>query len=171
MAPNEPRLRKGDKVQLGYPYLDELDIILKRAIWIKLTIPCLPDFDLSSNRRRTRHVMAQMRDTKTEMERAYVYLLQAMQECSNGAQLAAVLDAEGPWSLHWTLHFPKGERARDWDNCVPALKVWQDAMVGLRLGWFPGDSPRYIPTGSVTVGPNSPEGPGMTLKIEEVLKP
>lgn len=129
---------------------------------IILHIPCLPDFDLSSNRRRTRHVMAQMRDTRTEWDRAYAYLSQAMQACPDAE---AVLAAGGPWTLHWTLRFPRGERARDWDNCAPALKVWQDSMTGRGLGWFPGDSPRYISTGSVTVVPSSLRGPSMALEI------
>ncbi|HEY5571809.1 MAG TPA: hypothetical protein VIK64_02240 [Anaerolineales bacterium] len=47
------------------------------AFRIKLTIPCLPDLDLSANRRWSRVWQAQARDTATERERAAVMLLES----------------------------------------------------------------------------------------------
>ena len=124
---------------------------------IRLWVPVLPDPDLSSNKRRTRAWQAQARDTATERERAYAMLREAT--------------LWEPWdifpipaALHWTIHWPKGTRARDADSLASMLKSWQDAMVD--LGWLQNDSPKYVPTVSYTSVPSSPRGPGMELEIK-----
>ena len=112
---------------------------------ITLTIPCLPDLDLSANRRRSRHYYAQARDTATERERAAVMLQNAK---------AFMWDSlPGQVALHWTLYWPRDTRARDADGCADLLKPWIDAIKD--LGWITNDSPRYVPTESYTSFPSS----------------
>lgn len=135
---------------------------------IVLHIPCLPDFDLSANRRRNRHYMAQAKDTATERDRAQVELYEA-ERVMGSAYFPRGQSCPHPYApvaLHWTLYWPKGTRARDADNLAAMLKAWQNAMVD--LGWIVNDSPRYIPTVSYTSVPSSPNGPSMELVIESV---
>lgn len=126
---------------------------------IVLHIPCLPDLDLSANRRRSRHYMEQARDTAIERERAEVMLMEAKYETGEPWDFL-------PWPivLSWSLYFPKGTRARDVDGCADLLKPWIDAMKD--LGWIPNDSPRYVRTVSYTSVPSSDKGPSMELRIE-----
>ena len=126
----------------------------------RLWIPVLPDLDLSANRRRSRHYMAQARDTATERERAMAELAIAM------SHVKQVTPITGPVSLWWTLHWPKGTRARDADGCADLLKAWIDAMKD--LGWIANDSPRYVRWVAYEPVPSSPRGPGMELVIEPV---
>jgi len=135
---------------------------------ILLHIPCLPDLDLSANRRRSRHYMAQAQDTATERIRAQAMLREAGRELSCHLGLGhedATGRLPGRVALHWTLHWPKGTRARDADGCADLLKPWIDAMKD--LGWIQNDSPRHVPTVCYTSVPSSGEGPGMTLEIRE----
>lgn len=133
---------------------------------IVLLIPCLPDLDLSSNRRRNRHYMAQARDTTTERERAAVEL----REAASRAELkAAVMWLEPPVNLHWTVWFPKGRRAFDSNGLAPILKVWEDAIVK-DLRWLINDSPRYVRRVSYESVPSSALGPSMRLVIEPAAK-
>lgn len=127
---------------------------------ITLQIPCLPDLDLSSNRRRSRHYMAQARDTATERERAAVMLFQAK---VNGSWKVPWKVFPVPSSLSWVLYWPKGIRARDADSLASLTKPWMDALVD--LGWLKNDSPKYVPTVSYTSVPSSPLGPSMKLVI------
>ncbi len=134
---------------------------------IELRIPCLPDMSLASNARRSSHWSQQASSTKTEREKAAAMLLEALQRDSAILQPAhryMISEARWPVAVHWTLHFPKGQRAVDCDNCVSALKSWIDAIV--MLDWLPNDSPKYIRTVAVTVYPSSPEGPLMILTIK-----
>ena len=134
---------------------------------ITLSIPCLPDTDLSANRRRSRHYMEQAKDTKAERLNAGLVLDSARRALeTQGIYSLYIIPLTPPISLAWTLYFPKGMRAWDWDNCVAALKSWQDAMKD--LGWIKGDSSKYVPTGSVTSVPSSAKGPSMELRIESI---
>lgn len=128
---------------------------------IELTIPCLPDPDLSSNRRRNRAWQAQARDTATERGRAAALLMVSKYETGESWDYL-------PRSirLDWTLHWPKGTRSRDADSLAAMLKPWQDAMID--LGWLVNDSPKYVPTVSYTSVPSSPKGPSMELEIRQV---
>ncbi|MDP3703222.1 MAG: hypothetical protein Q8R78_02415 [Candidatus Omnitrophota bacterium] len=137
---------------------------------ITLHIPCLPDLDLSANRRRSRHYYAQARDTATERERAAVMLREGGMGLSKALGFPSTdLEITGslPWpaALHWTLYWPKGVRARDADGCADLLKPWLDAMKD--LGWIRNDSPKYVRTVSYTSVPSSPAGPSMELVIEQ----
>ena len=133
-----------------------------------LHIPTLPDLDLSVNQRRSRVWEAQWRDTTQERLSASLILKAVKDEWyRNGPIDAKWCDKfSPPVFLHWTLYFPKGMRARDWDNCVSAVKPWQDAMVDLK--WLQRDSPKYVVGGSLTVVPSSPEGPSMRLTIQSL---
>lgn len=126
---------------------------------IVLTIPCLPDLDLSANRRRSRHYMKQAKDTAIERQRAAVMLMEAKYETGEPWDFL-------PWpiSLSWCLYFPKGVRARDTDSLASLVKSWQDAMIDLQ--WLPNDSPRYVRRVSYESVPSSNKGPSMTLRIE-----
>ena len=134
-----------------------------------LTIPCLPDADLSANRRRSRVWQAQARDTKKERLDAGMVLASVKPDVN-----VAVDEADrfwrvlrnGPVSLHWILYWPKGMRARDADGCADLLKPWQDAMVD--LGWLRNDSPRYVRRVSYESVPSSAKGPSMELRIESI---
>ena len=134
---------------------------------ITLNIPCLPDLDLSANRRRTRHYMEQAKDTKAERLSAGLVLAQARRDI-NPTYDAGPRYLATPVFLSWTLFFPKGMRVRDWDNCVAALKIWQDAIVDLE--WIKGDSPRYVAGGSVRIFSQHPQGPSMQLTISSVVE-
>ena len=134
---------------------------------IELIIPVLPAPDLSANRRRSRAWQSQWRDTTKERIDACLVLASARRTLwDQGNESLTIIPLTRPIALHWTLYFPKGMRAWDWDNCVSALKVWQDSMKD--LGWIKGDSPRYIATGSVTCVPSSPKGPSMRLRIQRM---
>lgn len=141
------------------------DLHLHDPAVITLAIPCLPDLDLSANRRRSRHYMEQARDTKAERLAAGVELKIAMREYSP-TWWGDLLSLGMPLALSWTLYWPKGVRARDADGCADLLKPWIDAMKD--LGWIKNDSPRYVPTVSYTSVPSSPKGPSMTLRIERM---
>ena len=130
------------------------------AFRIKLTIPCLPDLDLSSNRRRSRVWQAQARDTAAERERAQVMLLE-----SAAGQYQAI---RTPVILRWTLYWPKGIRSRDADSYASLLKPWQDALVDLR--WLPGDSLGWVSEVCYRGVPSSPKGPSMRLVVEPAAK-
>ena len=141
---------------------------------IVLHIPCLPDLDLSANRRRSRHFMQQARDTVAERLNAALMLTQAKQVAWEDANpgIARSLFALKDWEilpipvdLHWKLYWPKGIRARDADGCADLLKPWQDAMID--LGWLENDSPKYVRRVSYESVPSSPQGPGMTLTIKQ----
>ena len=139
---------------------------------IILTIPCLPDLDLSANRRRSRHFMRQARDTANERTQAGLILITAAREARVDAlprfnELGMRIDGWPPTTpivLHWTLYWPRGIRSRDADGCADLLKPWQDAMVDLR--WIKNDSPRYVGRVSYESVPSSLKGPSMTLRIE-----
>lgn len=134
---------------------------------ITLSIPCLPDLDLSANRRRSRVWQAQWRDnTKERIDACLVLALARRVLWEQGIESLTIIPLTQPIALDWTLYFPKGMRAWDWDNCVAALKPWQDAMKD--LGWIRGDSPKYVATGSVTCVPSSPKGPSMRLRIQRM---
>lgn len=150
---------------------------------IILTIPCLPDLDLSTNRRRSRHYYAQARDTAMERERAAVMLREAVPDLASdedGFRSVLQVIQHKRFNLAWTLHFPKGMRAWDADGCSAALKVWQDVLtervwrdkqsyeVARGLGWLKNDSPKYVRRVSYESVPSSPLGPSMTLEIEAV---
>lgn len=140
---------------------------------ITLHIPCLPDLDLSANRRRSRHYMAQASDTRMERERALVELKAAWFPAVRGAPVEVPFRV--PVSLHWTLYWPKGtrrtmedeagwtSRARNAGSLAAMLKPWTDAMKD--LGWIVNDSPKYVPTVSYTSVPGSLRGPSMRLVI------
>ena len=132
---------------------------------IELIIPCLPDADLSANRRRSRVWQKQWRDTTKERVDAGLVLASARRTLwDQGNESPTLIPLTPPIALEWTLYFPRGMRAWDWDNCVSALKVWQDALKD--LGWIKGDSPKYVATGSVTCVPSSAKGPSMRLRIQ-----
>lgn len=156
-----------------------------------LHIPCLPDLDLSANKRRNRRNrvwQAQARDTATERERAFVELREAGRQAARERGFTSDLDILGPGrlkfpvELHWTLYFPG--RAWDYDACAAALKAWGDAMTrpvlvmpsprlprgrsAPGLAWLPNDGPKYVACGSFRPVPRSPEGPSMTLEIRPV---
>ena len=137
-----------------------------------LTIPALPDLDLSANRRRSRHFMIQAKDTEAERLRAGLLLRAAAQE-SQVADIPAfneygmrIWPPAPPVALHWTLYWPKGTRARDADSCASLLAPWQNALVD--LGWLKNDSPRYVSSVTYTSIPGSKQGPSMTLRIESL---
>ena len=134
---------------------------------ITLSIPCLPDLDLSANRRRSRAWQAQWQDTKKERLDAGLVLHAAKPQVNVAVdevnRFWRVLKCNGPVSLHWTLYWPKGMRARDADGCADLLKPWQDAMID--LGWLKNDSPRYVRRVSYESVPRSPLGPSMMLRI------
>ena len=132
---------------------------------ITLNIPCLPDLDLSANRRRSRHFMEQAKDTKAERLSAGLVLAQARRDI-NPTYDAGPRYLVTPVILSWTLFFPKGIRARDADGCADLLKPWQDALVD--LGWLKNDSPRYVRRVSYESVPSSAKGPSMKLRITEV---
>lgn len=134
---------------------------------ITLLIRCLPDLDLSANRRRVRHFMQQARDTKAERLSAALTLQEASR--SYGGTFFGDFQAMGhPLALHWTLYWAKGTRARDADGCAGLTKSWIDAMKD--LGWIPNDSPRYVRTVSYSSIPGTSLGPSMKLRIERVLE-
>ena len=142
---------------------------------IILTVPDLPDLDLSANRRRTRHFMQQSTDTAKERLRAGLLLKEAKRVAwmDNNLHRAKSLYPKSDWetlpvpvALHWTLHWPTGIRARDADGCADLLKPYQDAMVD--LGWIKNDSPRYVRRVSYESVPSSLKGPSMTLRIESI---
>ena len=132
---------------------------------ITLSIPCLPDLDLSANRRRSRVWQAQWQDTKKERFDAGLCLAQARRDI-NPTYDAGPRYITTPVALHWTLYWPKGMRARDADGCADLLKPWQDAMVD--LGWLKNDSPRYVRRVSYESVPSSEKGPSMELRIESI---
>ena len=129
---------------------------------IVLNIPCLPDLDLSPNRRRSRHFMQQAQDTKAERLNAGLLLAQARRNI-NPAYDAGPRTLATPVALAWTLCWPKGTRARDADGCADLCKPWIDAMKD--LGWLPNDSPRYVRQVSYESIASSPKGPSMQLVI------
>ena len=135
---------------------------------ITLSIHCLPDLDLSANRRRSRVWQAQWQDTKKERFDAGLVLASARRALWDaGVESLTVIPLTPPIDLHWTLFWPKGMRARDADGCADLLKPWQDAMVD--LGWLKTDAPRYV--GSVTYEciPGSSKGPSMQLVISKYI--
>ena len=132
---------------------------------IVLNIPCLPNLDLSANRRRSRHFMEQAEDTKVERLAAGLLLAQARRNI-NPTYDAGPRSIATPVALYWTLYWPKGTRARDADGCADLCKPWIDAMKD--LGWLPNDSPRYVRRVSYESVPSSKLGPSMTLRIEEL---
>lgn len=111
--------------------------------------------------------MAQARDTKAERLSAGLVLQEAGRDYSD-TFFRDLLSLGSPLVLHWTLYWPKGQRARDADGCADLIKPWIDAMKD--LAWIPNDSPRYVRTVSYTSIPSSPLGPSMTLRIERVLE-
>ena len=134
-----------------------------------LTIPALPDLDLSANRRRSRHYMEQASDTAKERLRAGLELREAL----HGSTVSAFNEfgmrtwpPTPPVVLHWTLYWPKGTRARDADSCASLLAPWQNALVDLR--WLKNDSPRYVSSVTYTSIPGSKQGPSMTLRIKSL---
>ena len=143
---------------------------------IVLTIPALPDLDLSANRRRSRVWQAQWRDTTAERINAGLLLRAAAQE-ANVADLPAFnefgMRIDGwpptpPIALCWTLYWPKGTRTRDVDTYASMLKPWHDAMVDLH--WIKNDSLRFVQRVSYEGIPSSPQGPSMKLVITPVLE-
>ena len=134
---------------------------------ITLSIPCLPDLDLSANRRRSRVWQAQWRDTVKERLDAGLVLASARRALwDQGVESLTVIPLTPPITLAWTLYWPKGTRARDADGCADLLKAWQDAMVD--LGWLKNDSPRYVRRVSYESVPSSAKGPSMGLRIESL---
>lgn len=132
---------------------------------ITLLIPCLPDLNLSANRRRVRHFMQQAKDTKAERLSAALTLQEAGRNYGD-TFFGDLLAMDHPLALHWNLYWAKGTRARDADGCADLLKSWIDAMRD--LGWIPNDSPRYMRTVSYTSMVSSALGPSMKLRIERV---
>ena len=136
---------------------------------ITLHFNCLPDMDLSANKRRGMKWGQQKRFTDIERNQAVVELREAGRRlCIQlgfppGNELITGLF---PWpvELHWTFYWPKGTRSRDAGNCEGLVKVWVDVMVK-PLGWLRGDSLRYVRRISYGGVPGSPLGPSMKLEI------
>ena len=140
---------------------------------IILHIPCLPDMDLSANKRRGMKWGQQKRFTDIERDQAVVELREAGRRLC--VQLGfppgnELITGLFPWpvELHWTFYWPKGTRSRDAGNCEGLVKSWIDVMVK-NLGWLPNDSAKYVRTVSYTSIASSPKGPAMELCVVPVL--
>lgn len=101
----------------------------------------------SLNAERASHFWKTYRSNKAIKQLAFISISNQWHEMGR-------VPAEPPIKIVFNFYFKNKRMLRDWDNCVPAVKAIQDALV--QVGVIPDDNNKNVPTGIINVCVGTP---------------